>query len=319
MKTPNKSPSAFWADALETKENRIFAQQVRLILESFKSLEGATDASIHRIERFVKRYAGRDFAAIPASQLDKLISDIQRDLLKSGKPIANVYARTGGQALADLNEIAHTLGLPGLSKVSTFRSLADYSRRYINKLVDVDTRVAANAVEFALKGAWETGEFGDLETAIREAIGCPADLRWQFNAAVKEAARRGLKTEARWSFVNEEMKRNRGLAYKAQRIVRSEGAIADTAVYNDWERSLGASVEATEFVPSPTACEKCAALEGVYPAGGAPQPVTDTHPNCQCQTRPVIRGWDDTPDKKEVKANVAKLERRRESIAAKQR
>ena len=307
-----------WSTALDGLEMAILDQRLRTAIEAITTFEGAADKIALLVKQFGKKNAGRSVAQITAKQYDKLLQDIYAALAPISKDAGKVFARTAGATLEELNttvaainEVAG-LGLPEFARHSEYRALARYSAENIDRLTDPIMRQAATSIYSEFRGAWQTENYDNMQANIRRILGVDADRK----ALLLKVRKSGLKGADAAKMLKELSGGQKGVWSKIDRLIRSEGALASDQLYGDWEKSLGKNVEATEFVNEPDACDICQSLAGVYPAGEAPTPVADTHPNCNCRKRPVLKGYDPKPDKAAIEKNEAHLRKLREKKAA---
>ena len=283
----------FWRQ-MEARLTNADAQTIQRI---YNRLAAADEETVKRVMAFINRWRSTSWDRIPQGAVDTMFQRIEAKL-GDVNPLVESGIRNAAQTrIGLLGDFAANNGL----RIGSFNVNPTWLRMrqsYTLRLVDRDTRFAADNIRAILQDGWISGNQtpSEILMACRSEIGMTRTLSETYREALKQT--RGMSNIARNRFVKEAMRNQRSLAYKIERIVRTENQRVANEVYDDWQDDLNTKLEggvaAEEFVPEPDACPDCAALAGVYAVGEGPVPVDDTHPNCNCDRMPVIEGSEET-------------------------
>jgi hypothetical protein len=275
---------AIWDKWIDAGQRKQFDAEIETLINAIEVLQKQGNKGVAQIFRFLDKNGSRDWSQVDIAVTD-MLAEIRDNLGAIDKPLTGIVRGSVGASLEQLNSVGAMIGKP-LAKYDVYGSFIKAEQRHILRLSDKVTRESIEGIYQALHDGWKSPG-SDILLSVKKTLGIDKDVLGAYKTAVEKF--KDLPPIDQFRKINEALDKQQTLAWKAQRIVRSEAGILNADIYNEWEQSLE-GVEFTEFAPEPNACDECAALAGLYPAGTAPIPVVDTHPNCNCSTRPHFEG-----------------------------
>ena len=234
------------------------------------------------------------------TKLDLLQAELEENFTPIWLEASKIYKVTASNTLEHLNKLSYMLGqtanVPKISTYSSIQSWLAIEQEGFIRLNDENTRAVIGDIYKALDDAWNrSGDFTGVHGAIRDAVfgSDKTDYYQGYEDLLDKAKELGLTGDKLNKYMKEQGQKARGLDYKAQRIVQTEGARYNTIIEEAFYKANEDLVIGVEFIAESDSCETCKSYEGAYALddnGNSLAPLIPVHPNCNCRTVPIMSG-----------------------------
>lgn len=273
-----------WQGWVDRGQRKLFDAEIETLLDTIEALNKQGNKAVRDIFRFLDKNGKRDWSRVDLA-VDDMLQEIRDNLGTIGRPMSGIVNGTVGASLEQINAVGHMIGRP-LGTFDVYGSYVKAQERHVLRLSDKATREGIDQIYQALHNGW--GKPGsDILTDVKRSLGVDRDALTAYRTAVEKF--KDAPPLVQFKEINAALGNQETLAWKAQRIVRSESGIINDDINRSWIDTLD-DVAFEEFVNEAGACDLCVSLAGFYPKGEAPRPVIDTHPNCNCGLRPAFGG-----------------------------